>query len=569
MANGREEPKLSIKNIEDLLKDAKEDIFHPDVDKVFNHMRGATWTSNYDEILEKNYTEAKMTEEGRENGRKPQPFPPGDATSPLGTEHHLIEFGKKWHAEMKGTFESIAENIDGLMGNAKTTMKDLCNLVGPNPADFYHADSSAKMARDKLEDKKNNMETTRRTELDLELRSFREQLIIFQNFRKDHRLDRRPSYPPIWWAMLIWCAVGIFLETVLNAYFYGKSSDEGLLGGALIAAIVSACIVLLSVVGGRLFTYKNAADIETKIDDRREREENATIQESQKSRNVWRMVLSWALFCGALIFVFGAAIYRDEAEALKTTDQNILLAEIKERFKSLDFFPKNNIDSIGLIMINLIVLCFYAWKGYHWEDVIPEYKERAEAFAKARYTYKKAIIAATSNEEKDSSPSVFVPSAKDLNIKEYDRKNMESLAEKYKSGCKHLQTLNDSANRHLNSIDSIIKARLDIYRIANRNARHENLNTPPKYFKEYPKYFKEYREFGEITIKGQEFDQELTDGFEKNIRKILDILTDQRKEVIKGIQKGYRELYNEIIKEHEAASNEYGPWDENRQDPRE
>ena len=554
MANGREEPKLSIKNIEDFLKDAKEDIFHPNVDKVFNHMRGATWTSNYDEILEKDYTEAKMTNAGRMDGNLGPPFPPSVAKSPpSGAEHRLIEFGERWHAEMKGTFESIARSIYSLMGNAKTKMESLYSLVGPNPKKIYDIDHSAEVAQNVYREREDRITIEG---LQGASDTFRERKSIFENFRKDHpQLTRQPSYPPSNVATFLICSVVLGVETIINGIFYGAVS--GYAYGFTIGLAFSFFIVTFSVISGRCFTYKNAADTRTFLqpsDDEQEEEGNkeerdnrqqaqANIQQiGQKAKK--RIMLFWSVIFILLAFVvlMFAVIYRDVEFQKAVTDNGIW-----KTLSSLSFDKFGDDKTIILIILNTLIIGGAAWKGYHWEDVIPEYKQQAERFALARETYQNAITDAAGDVEG------FIPSADDLNIKRYDREGMESLSEKYRLGCEHLETLKNSANEYLNSINRIIRARLDSYRIANREARDEH--HPPDYFEVYP-------DLGGITIGVRELDQDLTEMFDKNIDKIVGILTGQRTEVIESFRKKYKKLYEKTIESHKKTSTKY-PWEEN------
>jgi len=168
------------------------------------------------------------------------------------------------------------------------------------------------------------------------------------NFRLQNKLTKREAYYPKSYILhFAWIFVFIFLEALVNAYFFGEASSLGLLGGVFIGFITSFFNVVLSTIAGFVLRYKNHVVYLKKF---------------------VGLGLFFLLLAGILFIHLFIAHYR---EILSVNPHVDIWSVLKPTLENP--FGLHDMESIILIAIGLLITLFSILKGMNLDDEYPGY----------------------------------------------------------------------------------------------------------------------------------------------------------------------------------------------------
>ncbi len=190
----------------------------------------------------------------------------------------------------------------------------------------------------------------------------------YRAFRIRHRLtETEPSYDNVFWRKVFWLAVLCTVEVAANGWIIGQASVGGLLQGWATALMISVLVVLTGFLLGagpwRYLNYWGA---------------NWT----GRLHSLWALpslVLGGGLL---LLFAFYIAHYRYALShtALDAPVPDNILTSILSR----PFQPFEQLESLLLFIIALLIGIFSIARGAHWDDPYPGYGPRHRRLEEAR-----------------------------------------------------------------------------------------------------------------------------------------------------------------------------------------
>ena len=235
----------------------------------------------------------------------------------------LNEYGTKKSVEIKKDVTTVLQNIENdnnTFIKLERFFKEKASVI--NDA-FIHEEESNQEKR-------------------IDLRS------ELNNFRLLNKLTKREAYFPKSYILhFAWIFVFIFLEALINSYFFGEASSLGLLGGIFIGFITSFFNVILSTIAGFILRYKNHVSYVKKF----------------IGLTLFLLLLSGILFIHLFI-----AHYR---EILSTNPHVDIWAVLKPTIEQP--FVLHDMESIILIAIGLLITLFSILKGMNFDDEYPGY----------------------------------------------------------------------------------------------------------------------------------------------------------------------------------------------------
>ena len=256
-----------------------------------------------------------------------------DADTMSGAERELIgryqqrcetvhDLYKRFRDGLASRLARLGTNLEHQQGAAKTD--------GDDPAHNYY---SGQIERLLPPDGRglDNVDNELKPELDDFLVAKR----VFLNFRNDHNLHRSPDY---WSATSIWAAaiIMITLESMANGTFYAPLSELGLIGGWMVAVVVSAVIFSSAFMAGGALRLVNAR--------RMVREDSQPKWEKSLLRPVGGVALFLATAALTVLFVVFVYLYRDVAALQAINNGQVDTAKIMDeviiRLKSMDLAPR-------------------------------------------------------------------------------------------------------------------------------------------------------------------------------------------------------------------------------------
>jgi len=168
------------------------------------------------------------------------------------------------------------------------------------------------------------------------------------NFRLVNKLTKREAYYPQSYILhFAWIFVFIFLEALVNAYFFGEASSLGLLGGIFIGFITSFFNVILSAISGFILRYKN----------------HVSYLKKMIGLTTFLSLLGIILFIHLFI-----AHYREVLSVNSNVEIGAVLKPLLETP-----FALHDMESIILISLGLLVTLFSIIKGMSFDDEYPGY----------------------------------------------------------------------------------------------------------------------------------------------------------------------------------------------------
>ena len=167
-------------------------------------------------------------------------------------------------------------------------------------------------------------------------------------FRLANKLSKREAYYPKSYILhFAWIFVFIFIEALINAYFFGEASSLGLLGGVLIGFITSFFNVTLSTIAGYVLRYKNHL-------------------------SWFKKILGLLTFTILLAAIFILHLFIAHYREILSSNPHIEIASVLEPMLK-EPFALNDMETLILVALGLLVTLFSIFKGMNLDDKYPGY----------------------------------------------------------------------------------------------------------------------------------------------------------------------------------------------------
>ncbi len=190
----------------------------------------------------------------------------------------------------------------------------------------------------------------------------------YRAFRIQHQLtETEPSYDNVFWRKVFWLALLFVVEVAANGWIIGQAAPGGLVQGWTTALMISVLVVLTgSLLGAGPWRYLN-------------------YRGANGQGYVHRAWAVPAMVLGSLLltlFAFYIAHYRYALShsALDTPVPDNILTSIATR----PFEPFQQLESLLLFVIALLIGIFSIARGAHWDDPYPGYGPRHRRVEEAR-----------------------------------------------------------------------------------------------------------------------------------------------------------------------------------------
>ncbi len=167
-------------------------------------------------------------------------------------------------------------------------------------------------------------------------------------FRLANRLSKREAYYPKSYILhFAWIFVFIFVEALINAYFFGEASSLGLLGGMLIGFVTSFFNVTLSTIAGYVLRYKNHV-------------------------SWFKKILGLFTFILLLLAIFILHLFIAHYREILSSNPHVEIWSVVEPMLKQPF-ELHEMETIILVSLGLLVTLFSIFKGMSLDDKYPGY----------------------------------------------------------------------------------------------------------------------------------------------------------------------------------------------------
>lgn len=279
----------------------------------------------------------------------------------------------------------------------------------------------------------------------------------YRSFRIQHQLtETEPDYDNVFWRKVFWLALLFVVEVAANGWMIGQASPGGLVQGWTTALMISVLVVLTgSLIGAGPWRYLNYRGADG----------------GGVAHRIWA-VPAFAVGCAMLLlFAFYIAHYR---YALSRTDLDAPVPDnILSSIAETPFQPFQQLESLLLFVIALLIGIFAVARGAHWDDPYPGYGPRHRRMEAARE--RAEDIAMRLSEEIDEAKEEADEAMSAMSVKSTEQVNALRRAIS--------RTQDNAAAWDYTSKQIIAEGRdaLDVYRDANRETRSSRA---PAYFEQ-------------------------------------------------------------------------------------
>jgi hypothetical protein len=190
----------------------------------------------------------------------------------------------------------------------------------------------------------------------------------YRAFRIQHQLtETEPSYDNVFWRKVFWLALLFVVEVAANGWMIGQASPGGLVQGWTTALMISVLVVLTgTLIGAGPWRYLNYHGGDGR----------------GHLHRIWAIP---SLIVGGgllLLFAFYIAHYR---YALSHSDLDAPVPDnILTSIATSPFQPFQQLESLLLFVIALLIGIFSVARGAHWDDPYPGYGPRHRRMEDAR-----------------------------------------------------------------------------------------------------------------------------------------------------------------------------------------
>lgn len=277
----------------------------------------------------------------------------------------------------------------------------------------------------------------------------------YRAFRIQHQLtETEPSYDTVFWRKVFFLALLFIVEVAANGWMIGQASPGGLVQGWSTALMISVLVVLTgSLLGAGPWRYLNYRGADG----------------AGFRHRLWAvpaLVVGSALL---LLFAFYIAHYRyalSHSALDAPVPDNILTSVMTQPFQ-----PFQQLESLLLFIIALLIGIFAVARGAHWDDPYPGYGPRHRRMEEAR----------------ERSQDIAQRLAEDIDIAKADAdRALGEVATKSTGAVASLRqaiarTQDNAAIWDFTAAEILAEGRdaIEIYRDANRETRS---TPPPTYF---------------------------------------------------------------------------------------
>lgn len=294
--------------------------------------------------------ELKLSERGAADGRK---------NIPVGDEGRLSAVEAMIVSRIEGAISQKSNEILGVgSGQDFTTLpQDLEALAGEPQTILTNFRARKARAQAALGLELNASQTDY-------ARAYRD----YRAFRIQHQLtETEPSYDTVFWRKVFWLALLFVVEVAANGWMIGQAAPGGLVQGWTTALMISVLVVLTgSLIGAGPWRYLNYRGADGK----------------GFVHRVWA-VPAFATGSGLLLlFAFYIAHYRyalSHSSLDAPVPDNILTSVATQPFQ-----PFQQLESLLLFIIALLIGIFAIARGAHWDDPYPGYGPRHRRMEEAR-----------------------------------------------------------------------------------------------------------------------------------------------------------------------------------------
>ena len=277
----------------------------------------------------------------------------------------------------------------------------------------------------------------------------------YRAFRIQHGLTEiEPRYDTVFWRKIFFLALLFIVEVAANGWVIGQASPGGLVQGWTTALMISVLVLLTgSLIGFGPARYLNYNGVDG----------------AGRVHRIWAiptMIVGCVLL---LFFAFYIAHYRfalTHADLDTPVPDNILTA-----MATTPFEPFQQLESLALFIIALLIGTFAIIRGFYWDDPYPGYGARHRKVEEARETTREIAM----------EMSRDIDAAKDEADKALNAVAEESSAMVGALKQAIARTQDNAATWDFTVSELLTEGRaaMDRYRDANREARS---SAPPRYF---------------------------------------------------------------------------------------
>ncbi|MGQ0532606.1 MAG: hypothetical protein ACT4OF_07945 [Caulobacteraceae bacterium] len=295
-------------------------------------------------------SELKLSERGAADGRKD--LPSSDETRLSAVEAMVV-------SRIEGAISQTSNQILGVgSGQDFTTLpQDLEALAGEPQTILTNFRAKKARAQAALGLELNAAQTDY-------ARAYRD----YRAFRIQHQLtETEPDYDNVFWRKVFWLALLFVVEVAANGWMIGQAAPGGLVQGWSTALMISVLVVLTGALIGagpwRYLNYRGA--------------------DGKGSRHRLWAVPAFAIGSGLLLlFAFYIAHYRYALSqtALDAPVPNNILTSVATQ----PFQPFQQLESLLLFVIALLIGIFSIARGARWDDPYPGYGPRHRRVEEAR-----------------------------------------------------------------------------------------------------------------------------------------------------------------------------------------
>lgn len=302
-------------------------------------------------------SELKLSERGAADGRKN--IPPSEANDLSAVEAMIV-------SRVEGAIMQRSNEVLGV-----GSVQDFTTL----PQDLESLASEPQTTLTQFRAKKARAQSAVGLELTSAQTDFARAYRDYRSFRIQHQLtETEPSYDNVFWRKVFWLALLFIVEVAANGWMIGQASPGGLVQGWSTALMISVLVVLTgSLIGAGPWRYLNYRGADGR----------------GHFHRIWAVP---ALVVGSgllLLFAFYIAHYRyalSHSSLDAPVPDNILTS-----ISTAPFQPFQQLESLLLFVIALLIGIFAVARGAHWDDPYPGYgprhrrmedtRERAEELA--------------------------------------------------------------------------------------------------------------------------------------------------------------------------------------------
>lgn len=271
-----------------------------------------------------------------------------------------------------------------------------------------------------------------------------------QEFEED--VGRPPHFGNGWMSYIFLVVIILVLESAMNGYFFGQASEQGWLGGIMIAVGIAVVNIGIATITGKIWCYFNHNNF------------------------LWKIlvfILIWPLLAGIAAINKLAAHYREETGNADSTESATQAALLNFRSDPLSFEQIVSFESWMLISLGLLFAVITVYKAYHISDPYPGYEKVASLADKYAEEYSEMYDEAMEDIEEQ----------RDLAIKA-----LNDLTEDYQQKLELANRLLGTSNvydvrKFVAGCDKAINLVLELYR--SENAAHRTTAAPKRFSEKY------------------------------------------------------------------------------------